>query len=111
MTALPVIPVCLAMSCGAIAAPAAKPMQPPMNSFDFAFYTCDDGKAFQVSYDSDTPTVATINTSNKQYVLNRQPADDGAKFTKGAARFWTDGRKVEIEGTATRLQNCRRKAN
>ncbi len=33
----------------------------------------------------------------------------GRRESGGAARFWTDGRQVE--GTATRLENCKRKAN
>jgi membrane-bound inhibitor of C-type lysozyme len=89
------------------AAPA--PMQPPMNNFDFAFYTCDNG-AFQISYDSETPTAATMTTSdnNRQYELTRKPPGDGVQFSNGAARFWTDGRKVVVEGTKDRLENCKR---
>lgn len=101
------------MSGIAVAAVAASPMQPPMNAFDFAFYTCDDGKAFQIAYDSDTPKSATMTTSdnNKRYVLTRKSAPGGAQFTNGAARFWTDGQKVVVEGTAARLENCKRKVN
>jgi membrane-bound inhibitor of C-type lysozyme len=44
-------------------------------------------------------------------VLTRKPVADGAQFSNGAARFWTDGKKVVVEGTATRLENCKRKAN
>lgn len=103
----------LALGCMATAAAAAAPMQPPMNGFDFAFYTCDDGRAFQISYDSDTPTSATMTTSdnNRQYALTRTHAPEGVQFSNGAARFWTDGRKVVVEGTANRLENCRRKGN
>jgi membrane-bound inhibitor of C-type lysozyme len=92
---------------------AARSMQPPMNDFDFAFYTCDGAGAFQVSYDSETPKTATLTTNenNKRYVLNRQPSADGVQFAGGAAKFWTDGRKVVVEGAARPLQNCRRKAN
>ena len=58
--------------------------------------------AFQVTYDSEAPRVATLTTNdnNKQYVLNRRPVADGAQFSSSAARFWTDGRKVVVEGTA-----------
>ena len=101
------------MGCIAATALAATPMQPPMNNFNFAFYTCGDRGAFQISYDSDTPKVATMTTNdnNKQYVLTRKPVADGVQFSNGAARFWTDGKKVVVEGTATRLENCKRKAN
>ena len=92
---------------------AAAPMRPPMNDFNFAFYTCDGQGAFQITYDSDAPKVATMTTNdnNKQYVLTRRRVAEGAQFSDGAARFWTDGRKVVVEGTATRLENCKRKAN
>ena len=95
------------------AAATPKAMQPPMNSFDFAFYTCDGAGAFQVSYDSETPKTATltINENNKQYVLNRQPSANGVQFASGPAKFWTDGHTVVVEGAAAPLRNCRRKAN
>lgn len=36
--------------------PMAEPaLQPPMNEFDYAFYECANGVAFQMTYDSDTP--------------------------------------------------------
>jgi membrane-bound inhibitor of C-type lysozyme len=113
MTALAFVPVSLAMGCIAAAALAATPMQPPMNDLNFAFYTCDGPGAFQISYDSAAPKVATMTTNdnNKQYVLTRKRGADGAQFSNGAARFWTDGRTVVVEGTATRLENCKRKAN
>jgi len=113
MTTLTVVPAGLAMGCIAAGAMAAAPMRPPMNDFNFAFYTCDGQGAFQITYDSDAPKVATMTTNdnNKQYVLTRRRVAEGAQFSDGAARFWTDGRKVVVEGTATRLENCKRKAN
>jgi membrane-bound inhibitor of C-type lysozyme len=114
MTALTVVPAGLALACIAGgAALAAAAMQPPINNFNFAFYTCDGLGAFQVTYDSDAPKVATLTTNdnNKQYVLTRKRTADGAQFSAGAARFWTDGRRVVVEGTATRLENCKRKVN
>lgn len=112
MTAAHFIPIGLAAGLIATAASGAPKMQPPMNNFDFAFYTCEGG-AFQITYDSDTPTSATMTTSdnNKQYVLARKPTDDGVQFASGAARFWTDGRKVVVEGTRAHLENCKRKSN
>jgi membrane-bound inhibitor of C-type lysozyme len=114
MNTLPFVPAVLAAGSIATIAIAAPPrMQPPMNQFDFAFYTCDGAGAFQVTYDSDTPTVATLTTNdkNKQYVLTRRRTAGGAQFSNGAASFWTDGRKVVVDGTATPLQNCKMKAN
>ena len=113
MTALKVVPASLAIGCIAAGSMAAATIQPPMNDFNFAFYTCDGQGAFQISYDSDAPKVAkmTTNQNNKQYVLTRKRAAGGAQFSDGVARFWTDGKRVVVEGTATRLDNCKRNAN
>lgn len=85
-------------------------MQPPMNTFDFAFYTCDAG-AFEIDYDSDTPTQATIVTSNhnQKHELTRTPSQTGVQFAGGGVKFWTDGKKVLVEGAAIPLDNCRLK--
>jgi membrane-bound inhibitor of C-type lysozyme len=92
---------------------AASSLQPPMNDFDSAFYNCANGGAFEISYDSDTPTTATITTNdqNRQYVLKRAPADNGVQFSNGAAKFWTDGKTVVVEGTRQPLKDCKRKPN
>jgi membrane-bound inhibitor of C-type lysozyme len=100
------------MAATSIAAPAmAEPaMQPPMNDFYEAFYTCESG-AFLVSYDSETPESATLTTSdkNKKYQLKRAPAPTGVKFAGDTAKFWTDGKTVQVEGTAAPLKNCKMK--
>jgi len=110
MHALSVIAAVIAVS--AISAPArAEPAkQPPMNDFYEAFYTCESG-AFLVSYDSDTPESATLTTSdkNKKFVLKRTPAPTGFQFTGGAAKFWTDGKTVTVEGAALPFRNCKMK--
>jgi len=84
--------------------------QPPMNSLDFAYYVCDAG-AFEIDYDSDTPTHATIITSNhnQRFELNRAAATNGVQFAGGGVKFWTDGKKVLVEGVQPPLQNCRLK--
>jgi membrane-bound inhibitor of C-type lysozyme len=93
----------------AMAAPTA---QPPMNSFNFAFYTCDNGAAFQISYDADAPTKATLTTSdNKQHPLKREPVANGAQFSDQGVMFWTDGTSVVVKGTQIPLNNCKLKAN
>ena len=87
-------------------------MQPPMNTFNFAFYDCANG-AFQISYDSDAPKTATLTTSdgNKAYALDRTAAPSGVAFSHGPTRFWTDGKTVRIEGTSKALKDCKIKRN
>jgi membrane-bound inhibitor of C-type lysozyme len=109
--ALPMIGSVLAWGLISAQASVASPQQPPMNNFDFAFYTCAEGGAFQISYDSDTPTKATLTTSlnNTQYELVRAPVDQGVQFSKGAVKFWTDGKTVVVDGTKARFKDCKRK--
>ena len=99
-------------AAGALAAPAmGEPaQQPPMNDVYEAFYTCEGG-AFLVSYDSETPEKATLTTNlkNKKYEMKRTAAQTGVKFAGDAARFWTDGKTVTLEGTETPLKNCKMK--
>jgi membrane-bound inhibitor of C-type lysozyme len=94
------------------AASAEQPAQPPMNSFDFAYYACTGG-AFQIAYDSETPTSATMTTSddNRRIELARKPTSEGVQFSNGAVRFWTDGKTVVVQGTVAQLQNCKLQAN
>jgi len=89
-------------------APAPAPMQPPMNTFDYAYYDCEAG-AFEIDYDSDTPTQATIITSNQKYALTRTASSSGVEFAGRGVKFWTDGKKVSVQGTAIPLANCRLK--
>ncbi len=104
--------LCAALAAGVIASPgsADAPMQPPMNSLQFAFYNCDAG-AFEIDYDSDTPTQATLVTSdhNRRYELKRVSADRGVEFSGAGVKFWTDGKKVTVNGASARLENCKRK--
>jgi membrane-bound inhibitor of C-type lysozyme len=88
------------------------PMQPPMNDFNDAYYICD-GASFLISYDSETPTKATLHTSNqkKAYELSRTDSPTGVTFAAGAAKFWTDGKTVTVAGTDPKFANCKRKAN
>jgi len=91
-------------------APAPAPMQPPMNTFDYAYYDCEAG-AFEIDYDSDTPTQATIITSNhnQKYALTRSASSSGVEFAGRGVKFWTDGKKVLVQGTSIPLANCRLK--
>jgi membrane-bound inhibitor of C-type lysozyme len=95
------------------AAVADTPAQPPMNDFDSAFYTCADGWAFQMSYDSETPKTATMTTNvdGKSYTLTRadSPAGGGVAFASGPTRFWTDGKAVRVEGLGQPVKDCKLK--
>lgn len=109
----PVAGVALAWLLTTAADEAAKPMQPPMNDFGFAFYNCADGGAFQIIYDSpDAPSRATMitNDNNRKYELARTPDATGAAFAKGATKFWTNGKSVLVEGTSQPLKSCKLKA-
>ena len=81
-----------------------------MNSLQFAFYDCDAG-AFEIDYDSETPTQATLVTSdhNRRYELKRSASGNGVQFSGAGVTFWTDGKKVRVEGTSARLDNCKLK--
>jgi len=113
---------CLVMGVGMLAgsaaaqpaaAPAAGGMKPPMNDFNQAFYRCDGGGAFSMSYDSDDPQKAemTTNDDNRPHELKRTPSSSGVQFSAGAMRFWTDGKTVVAEGTKTAFKNCKMKAS
>jgi membrane-bound inhibitor of C-type lysozyme len=91
----------------ALAQPA--PPQPPMNDFTQAFYRCDGGLAFMMSYDSDQPTTADMltNDDGRHYALKRTASTNGVQFAGGGARFWTDGKTVVVEGTKSAFKNCK----
>ncbi|WP_293371882.1 MliC family protein [Phenylobacterium sp.] len=84
-----------------------------MNSFNEAYYTCDNGAAFAVSYDSSQPTNVTMTTSNdnNRHLLKRTPVTTGAEFASGGIKFWTDGQTVVVDGTQTPFRDCKLKPN
>jgi len=86
-------------------------VHPPMNDFNQAFYRCDQGVAFMISYDSDQPAKAemTTNTDARHYELKRATAASGVAFAGGGTKFWTDGKAVSVEGAKASFQNCRMK--
>jgi membrane-bound inhibitor of C-type lysozyme len=100
----------LAQAPAAPASGGAAGPQPPMNDFYQAFYRCDGGGAFNLDYDSDQPTKVqlTANDGTKVMDLKRAPSPQGFEFTAGAAKFWTDGKTVTVEGTKTALKNCKK---
>ena len=104
--------ICATAAMGVFAMPAQSdaPMQPPMNSLQFAFYNCAAG-AFEIEYDSDTPTQATMITSdhNRRYELKRVTSASGVEFSGSGVKFWTDGKKVSVEGAKPLLEHCKRK--
>ncbi len=115
MNALPI--ACAALSLGLVAAPAlaqpAASAQPPMNDFTQAFYRCDGGLAFMMSYDSEQPKTADMATNDdgRHYELKRTTAPSGVQFSGGGARFWTDGKTVIVEGTKASFKNCKIKSS
>ncbi|HSV04740.1 MAG TPA: hypothetical protein VLI41_16205 [Phenylobacterium sp.] len=112
MKALPMIGGVLVWSLWSSAAMSEAPKQPPMNNFNFAFYTCAQGGAFQVDYDSATPKEATLTTSNNntRYVLTRGSGDEGVQFSKGAVTLRTSGRTALVEGTKIPFKDCKLKS-
>jgi membrane-bound inhibitor of C-type lysozyme len=95
----------------ALADPPAQP-QPPMNDFYQAFYRCDGGAAFSLTYDSDQPTKVELaaNDGTKPVELKRATSASGFEFAAGAAKFWTDGKTVKAEDPKGALNNCKIKA-
>lgn len=88
----------------------AAPMQPPMNDFAQAFYKCDGGDAFMMSYDAEDAKTATLagNHDNKRHELKRMPSDSGVQYAGDHITFWTDGKAVRIDG-AIAFKNCKMK--
>lgn len=109
MNALSVIVAVLAVGSIVSPATAQQTMQPPMNDFYDAFYTCENG-AFLISYDSDMPASATLTSTpnNKRFALKRTPAATGVQFSSETAKFWTDGKAVTVDGADLRFKNCRK---
>src|SRR5258708_3171894 len=95
----------------AMAQPA--PMQPPMNDFDQAFYRCDGGEAFMMTYDSEQPQKAELisNSDNRHYELKRTQPANGVGFAAGPAKFWTDGKTATVETPKGAYKNCKTKTN
>ena len=91
---------------------AASPAQPPMDQFHSAFYRCDAGGAFSMSYNAAKPSKASMTTSNDnhRYELKRAKVSEGVQFTDGKVVFWTDGKMVRVDGTIIPLSNCSTKA-
>lgn len=107
--------LCSALALLSLASPviAARAPAPPMDGFNDAFYTCDNGAAFAMSYDSNAPTSATMTTSNDndRHQLKKTPVARGVEFAGGAIKFWTDGQSVVVDGTQVPFRDCRLKPN
>jgi hypothetical protein len=80
-----------------------------MNDFYQAFYTCEGGATFMMTYDSDEPQQAKLitNGDRKAYELKRSAAPAGVGFNGGVAKFWTDGKAVKLEGTPGQYKSCK----
>jgi membrane-bound inhibitor of C-type lysozyme len=111
------VTLCLGLAAApALGQPAAAPTpsgpKPPMNDFSQAFYRCDGGLNFMMSYDGDQPTTADMATNDdgRHYAMKRGTSANGVQFAGGGARFWTDGKTVVVEGTKAAFKNCKTKA-
>ena len=113
MKTFPILCAALASAAVAGSALAAPDAQPPMNQFSQAFYRCDNGGAFMMSYGSNAPQQAQMTTSNdnKTYELKRTPAATGVEFSGGKIVFWTDGKAVRVQGTQLTFRNCKTKVS
>lgn len=114
MTALLRGAVCAALVV--VAGPALgqpAPVKPPMNDFNQAFYRCDGGEAFMMTYDADEPKSAEMvtNSDQRHYQLKRSDAKGGVEFSGGGAKFWTDGKSVEGGTPKGAFKNCKTKAS
>ena len=111
MRALAAVTLALAAGGPALAQPAA--MQPPMNDFDQAFYRCDGGEAFMMTYDSEQPQKADMvtNSDNRHYQLKRTEPKNGVEFSGGGAKFWTDGKSASMESSKGSFKNCKTKTS
>jgi hypothetical protein len=106
--------VCAVLALGVAGSPALSqtaPMKAPMNDFNQAFYRCDGGGSFMMSYDSDDPTKAEMNGNDgaKPHELKRVPAANAVEFAGGGVKFWTDGKTVVVEGAKAPFKNCKMK--
>jgi membrane-bound inhibitor of C-type lysozyme len=108
----PMVGVAIVMGVFSAPCVAAPSPQPPMNDFNQAFYICQNNSAFIVSYDSTEPETATLTTSNnnRSFALKRTPATTGVQFSGDVVKFWTDGKTVQLEGTAGHYQDCKIKS-
>ena len=111
MKTLALVSACLV--AGLMAGPtlAAPDSQPPMNDFNFAFYICDGGASFMMTYDASPPTSARITTNddNRTRQLKRASDDAGARFEGEGVTFWTNGKTVRVHGTQKPYPNCKLK--
>jgi membrane-bound inhibitor of C-type lysozyme len=108
-----VAPLIVVFSGGLLAAVAASadPAQPPMGQFDGAYYTCDQGQAFQISYDSRKAKKATLTTSNNnhRYKLDRVNGAAGPRFSNGSVNISVVGEGAQVQGTVIPLTGCKLK--
>jgi len=81
-----------------------------MNDFNQAFYRCDGGDAFMMSYSADDVKIATLtgNHDNKRRELKRAPSDSGVQYKGDQITFWTDGKTAHVDG-AVAFKNCKMK--
>jgi hypothetical protein len=93
------------------AAASAASTQPPMGQFLGAYYTCDQGQAFEMSYDAKSPTDAAITTSNNnhRYQLKRVAGAASPQFSNGAVTVSVSANGAQVQGTTVSLTDCKLK--
>jgi hypothetical protein len=103
--------VVLVVSAGLATSSAAASTQPPMGQFLGAYYTCDQGGSFEISYDSKSPKVATITTSNNdhRYQLKRVAGATGPQFSNGTVNVSVSADGAQVQGTTVSLTDCKLK--
>lgn len=94
----------------ALAASAAG-IQPPMGDFDGAFYACDQGRGFQISYDAKDAKTATVTTSdnNAEHQLKRVSSTQGPEFSDGTMTVDVSGQGAQVQGARIALTGCKLK--
>ncbi len=85
--------------------------EPPMGQFNGAFYACDQGQAFQLSYDAPAAKIATLTTSNNnhRYNLKRVSSSAGPQFSDGTVSVSISGEGATVQGTQLKLTGCKLK--
>jgi len=108
------VPPLILVACAGLAASGAASgatTQPPMGAFDGAYYTCDQGQAFQISYDSKKAEDAKVTTSadDATYQLKRVPDAAGADFSNGSVKVSVSGDAAQLQGTPSPFTDCKLK--
>ena len=94
-----------------VAAPSAAATRPPMGNFLGAYYACDQGQGFAISYDSKDANTATVTTSNNntRHQLKRVSSAQAPEFSGGGVTISLAGDAAQVQGTGVALNGCKLK--